>query len=91
MAAGWGTALVQHPYPCYAYAWSVDRIFLPPTGVGGEGVAVKMCGSEAGCLASLFSRLMSCLWQESPRDESRYACFETHPPESFQTPEPYRE
>ena len=35
-------------------------------GGGGQGVAVKMCGSKAGCLSSLFSRLMWCLQQENP-------------------------
>jgi len=70
---GWGRALVQHRYYYYyyyyAYAGSVDRIFLPPTlGGGVEGVVVKMCGSKAGCLSSLFSLLM---WLSAARQPVR--------------------
>ena len=67
---GWGRTLVQlryYYYYYYAFAGSVDPIFLPPT-VGGEGVVVTMCGSKAGCLSSLFSRLM---WLSAAREPVR--------------------
>ena len=59
---------MQHHYYYYAYAGSVDRIFLPLTLGGGKGVVVKMCGSKAVCLSSLFSRLM---WLSAAREPVR--------------------
>ena len=59
---GWGRDLVQHPYPCYAYAGFVDRIFLPPTvggwGVGGRGLQLR-CVALRRDVFLLFS-LVSC-------------------------------